>query len=148
MFIFDAFVLFVCEYTILITKTWRCGLHAWCLDFEVDPYKCGVVLEMFTLRFKKGIYRLNTILKTLPWFITRSSQHTLPFYKWLRKETHFDLDFGVWGHIFSAKTNHLWTIVCILVSMDQSHQCRIHYGDNLRVKVDFLSINYWDGRFI
>lgn len=58
---------------------------------EANPDECRAVLEMEPPSSKERIMKLNGMLTALNRFISRSAQHTLPFFKLLQKETNFEL---------------------------------------------------------
>jgi hypothetical protein len=57
---------------------------------EANPDKCRTFTELPTLHSKKCIQTLNGMLTALSIFVAMSAQHTLPFFKLLRKETKFE----------------------------------------------------------
>ena len=57
---------------------------------EANPDKCRAFSEFPTPDSKKSIQSLNRMLTSLSRFVAKSAQHTLPFFKLLRKETSFE----------------------------------------------------------
>jgi hypothetical protein len=52
--------------------------------------KCMAVRVMEPFSSKEDIMKLNIMLTTLSIFISKSAQHTLPFFKILRKESNIE----------------------------------------------------------
>lgn len=57
---------------------------------KVNPDKCEMYIWMATLNTNKEVIKLNGMFTTLNIFILKSAQHTIPFYKLLKKEAHFE----------------------------------------------------------
>jgi hypothetical protein len=56
---------------------------------EANPDKCRAFTEIPTSNSKKCIQTLNGMLTAISRFVAKFAQHTLPFFKLLRKETKF-----------------------------------------------------------
>lgn len=74
---------------------------------KVKSYKSEVVIRIATLAKKKEVMRLNGMLKGLNNFILKATQHTLLFYKLLKKEAHFKLTIEFKKKFVSLKTTLL-----------------------------------------
>jgi ribonuclease HI len=57
---------------------------------EANPDKCRAFTKLPTPHSKKCIQTLNEMLTALSRFVAKSTQHALPFFKLLRKETKFE----------------------------------------------------------
>jgi hypothetical protein len=61
-----------------------------CLNLEKCTFG-DTILKMETSSSKEWVMKLNGMLTPLNRFLSRSAQHTLPFYKLLRKEVAFEV---------------------------------------------------------
>lgn len=57
---------------------------------EENPEKCEVTIQMNSLTSKKEVQRLNGMLNNLNRFISKFTQHALPFYRLLKIKTDFE----------------------------------------------------------
>ena len=71
-------------------------------EIEVNPDKFQAFAKLPTPHSKKCIQTLNGMLTALPRFVAKSTQHALPFFKHLRKETKFE-----WTEECEAALKHL-----------------------------------------
>jgi len=69
---------------------------------EANPDKCQAFTQLPTPHSKKCIQTLNGMLTALSRFVAKSAQHTLHFFKLLRKETKFE-----WTEECEAALKHL-----------------------------------------
>lgn len=53
---------------------------------EANSEKCDVVMQMSAPTSKKELLKMKRMFTTMSWFISKSAQHALSFYKLLRKE--------------------------------------------------------------
>lgn len=57
---------------------------------EEKSDKCEVVIQMNSSSSMKEVQRLNNMLTALNRFISKTAQHTLPFYRLLKKKADFE----------------------------------------------------------
>lgn len=56
------------------------------INIKANSNKCEAIIQMETPTMKKEAIRVNEMLTNLNMFISKSSQHTLPFYQPLKKK--------------------------------------------------------------
>jgi hypothetical protein len=66
------------------------GLYLTGRGIKTKTDKCRAVIVMEPFSSKEDIMKLNGMLTTLSIFISKSAQHTLPFFKILRKESNIE----------------------------------------------------------
>jgi hypothetical protein len=60
-------------------------------EIEANLDQCDIILKMETSSSKEWVMKLIGMLTSLNRFLSRSTQHTLPFYTLLRKEVIFEV---------------------------------------------------------
>lgn len=76
-----------CAFRIIVNKT--LGFYLKKRGIEENSNKYRAVVKTVA-PMKKEVIKLNEILMALNMFISISTQHVLPFYKLLRKESHIE----------------------------------------------------------
>lgn len=79
---------------------------------EVNHNKCETMVQMNFPNSKKEIHKLNDILTALNEFISKFTQHVLPFYGLLQKDVKFEWTYE-WEEAFKSLKKALVTPLII-----------------------------------
>ena len=89
---------------------------------EANPGKCQAFTQLPTPHSKKCIQTLNGMLTALSRFVAKSTQHALPFFKLLRKETKFE-----WTEECEPALKHLKETLSALPALSRPDQGEVIY---------------------
>jgi hypothetical protein len=89
---------------------------------EANPDKCHAFTELPTPHSKICIQMLNRMLTVLYRFVAKSAQHTLPFFKLLRKENKFE-----WTDECETALKHLKETISVPPVLSRPDQGEVLY---------------------